>query len=190
VRQAGTHVETGDRRDQVLFLHQNSKVLLECGEVDEADQALERALASYRELNDTYGEVRALALRVQILERRGLIDEAFACAREILSLASRHEYALMSITGRLELGRLHLQTGSVGESLELLREALGQAVLLGDKNAEFLAHYYLWKGYESIGDRDRSRVEREAASYFVRFVDDHSSEADEIRRGSGGQDNA
>jgi tetratricopeptide (TPR) repeat protein len=186
VRQASTHLDSADARHETWVLHQEAKLLMEVGRLDEAEQVLDRALAKYRELADPYGEVRGLILRVGILDRRGEADQAFACAQQALELARRHDYARLVIIARLELGRLRIQSGAGAPGLEDLREALGQAVLLGDKNAEFLAHYRLWKAYESTGDKERARVERETAKYFVRFVDDHSSEADEVRRLLGG----
>ena len=41
--------------------------------------------------------------------------------------------------------------------------------LPGNRNGEFLAHYYLWKTHEALGDTDRAKFELQASRYFVRF---------------------
>jgi hypothetical protein len=58
-------------------------------------------------------------------------------------------------------------------------------VQLGDANAQFFAHYHLWKAHRSMGDNDRAALEFNAAGYFVRFVDEVTAEVDEVKRQSG-----
>ena len=182
VRQATTHLRPEDHKETAWVLHQEAKVLLEAGRPKEAEQVLARALKHYRSLGDTYGEEVALILRVGVMEKLGQTKKAFACAREVLRLSESHGHARLVISGHLELGRLLVKSGRAGKGLDALREGLGQAVLLGDRNAEFLAHYHLWKAHEQLGDQERARFELEAASYFVRFIDDFCPEADEIHR--------
>ncbi len=76
---------------------------------------------------------------------------------------------------------MQVRAGSGGPGLKSLEEGLGQAVLSGDRHAEFVAHHHLWKAHEAGGDRERARFELQAARYFVRFVDEASPDADEVR---------
>jgi hypothetical protein len=46
---------------------------------------------------------------------------------------------------------------------------------------EFYAHHGLWKAYDALGDRERADLEFQAARYYVRFIDEISAEADEVR---------
>jgi tetratricopeptide (TPR) repeat protein len=162
-------------------LHQQASVLLEVERPGEAGEVLDQALAHYRAMNDTYGEAQALVARTQALKRLGRLEDALACARQLTALCEQHGHAKPAVAGYLELGRLLVRSGQAREGLAVLREALGKAILQENRNAQFFAHYYLWKAYEGLGDGDRARFEREAARYFVRFLDEPSPEADEVR---------
>jgi hypothetical protein len=116
-----------------------------------------------------------------VLERAEGAAAAIGGAREVIRRSREHGHARVTVVGLLELGRLQVAAGAVEDGLGALREGLGQAVLLGDRGAEFLAHHHLWKANQCLGDTDRAQCELEAARYFVRFVDDHSAEADEVR---------
>jgi tetratricopeptide (TPR) repeat protein len=175
-----------------LVAHQEAKLLLKGGRHDEASRALDRALAHYRSLGDTYGEGRASVLRVRILERSRGAHEALAAAGELIAFAERHGQAKLALTGQLELGRLLNASGEHDRGLEHLRKALGQAVLMEDRNARLLAHHHLWKAYSAAGDRARAQIELDSARSLIRFVDDVSEEANEIRavKNSGGWSDA
>jgi len=176
VRAASAGPELG-----ALVAHQEAKLLLKAGHTVDASRALDRALSQYRVLGDTYGETRAAVLRVRIVERSGAAGEALDAARQLISFAERHGHAKLALTGQLELGRLLTATGDHERGLEYLRKALGQAVLIEDRNARLLAHHHLWKAYAALGDRARAQVELDSARSLARFVDDMSEEAREIR---------
>jgi tetratricopeptide (TPR) repeat protein len=182
VRRASERLDADDQTAAALVLHQEAKLLLETGGIEEATRVLDRAVGRYRDQKDRYNELRALVLRIGLLEQAGRLDEAFGCAREVIAAAERLGFARLGISGRLELGRLLVKTGALDEGVRVLREGLGQAVLLDDRYTEFLAHYGLWQAHEAAGDRDRARFEREAARYFVRFIDEQSIEAEAVRQ--------
>jgi tetratricopeptide (TPR) repeat protein len=167
--------------ERAWLLHQEAKLLVESGELDEADTVLDRAEEHYRGIGDTYNEGRAMLLRCGLLDKRGSIDAAVECARRLLEQSLRNGHSRLVVSAHLELGRLLIGSGAEGEGLEELNEGLGQAVLLRDRSAEFHAHHSLWKAFERLGDADRAQYERKAAEFFVRFIDDHSPEADEVR---------
>jgi tetratricopeptide (TPR) repeat protein len=181
IRQAATRVDPADRKQRAWVLHQEAKLLLAAGAIGDAERNLRRVLGLYREIRDHEGEARALILELQVLEARGETDAAIECARRVVETAEKHGHAIPKASGLLELGRLLVRAGSVEEGLEALNASLAEAMLLDNKLIEFHVHYNLWKTYETIGDRDRERFEFEAASYFVRFIDESSNEAREIR---------
>jgi len=182
VRQAATHLDLEDLPESAWIRHQEARLLLEAGKLTEAERLIDEAIGHYRAISDPYGEAKALNLRTGLLKKSGDHDAALATAHEALQLAESHQLEGVRLGAQLEKGQLQAETGSVDEGLRTLREALGEAVRLGDRNGEFLAHYYLWKTHEKLGDNDRARFELQAARYFVRFIDDHSPEAEEVRR--------
>lgn len=179
VRQAGFH--TGGPKDEAWVLHQQAKILLEAGRVAEAAKALATALARYRRLGDKYGETQARLLRIAVLEKGGNPAAALDCARRALGWAKRHGHTRLATVALLEQGRLRAGSGKVEAGVKSLRQGLAEATLHGDRAAEFLAHYHLWKVYERLGDADRATFELKTAMHFVQFIDDHSPESDEVR---------
>ena len=182
VRQAATHLNPGDSLESAWIRHQEARLLVESGKLADAEKILNAAIEHYRSQSDPYGEAKALNLRTGLLKKSGEPVAALATAREALRLAEEHQLEGVRLGAQLEMGQLQVETGEVEEGLRTLREGLGDSVRLGNRQGEFLAHYYLWKAHEELGDTDRSRFELQAARYFVRFIDDHSPEADEVRR--------
>jgi tetratricopeptide (TPR) repeat protein len=181
IEQAERHIGKGDDQDDAWVLHQKAKILVECGAIGEAEAYLKRALAAYRRIDDPYGESRALALQVTILEAKGEMSQAVECAVRIIEAAVRQNHTRIEAVMRLELGGLLVASGNPEQGLAELNRGLGISAIHGDQPAQFVAHYKLWKTYEKLGDPQRAKFEREAAMYFVRFTDEHSAESDEVR---------
>ncbi len=174
VEHAATLLPPSDPKLAAWVAHQKARLLVSTGRFVEAEPALLKARASYRAAGDAYGEVKVLLSTTVTREAQGAYEEA-------IRLAETHELVRLALLGRIELGRVLTKKGPVADGLETLRQALGQAIHLGDRNAEFAARYGLWKAHLELGDQDRARFELQAASYCVRFVDEASAEADEIR---------
>jgi tetratricopeptide (TPR) repeat protein len=181
IGQATVRLDPDDPQEAAWVLHQQAKILLDMRREKDADKVLQKALGHYRKLEDSYGEARALILRTRVLEALGKNEEALACIRRVIDSAKAHDHAKLAVSGSLELGRLLIRTGKPQDGLEAVNKGLSGAVLHEDKNAQFFAHYYLWKAHQALGDRERGRFELEAARYFVRFTDEASPEAKELR---------
>ncbi len=186
LRQAETRLGPHDHQQRAWILHQKAKTLVMAGRAEDARQDLAQALVAYRAVSDTHGEGTALLLRVRALEALDEVTSGLEAAEEASRFAVSHDHPQLAVMARLAVGRLQVRTGSGAAGLEALQEGLGQAVLLGDRHAEFLAHHHLWKAYQNLGDGERARFELQAAGYFVRFIDEASPEADEVRRLSEG----
>jgi len=182
VRQAATHLGDESCPESAWVHHQEARLIVESGEFTEADKVLDRAIEHYRAQSDPYGNAQALLLRAGLLQKQGAPAAALDAAREALRLAEQHRLEGVHLGAQLELGYLLVKTGAAAEGLQALSAAQAEAVRLGGRNAEFLAHYYLWKSHQMLGDTDRARFEYQASCYFVRFVDEHSAEADEVRK--------
>ena len=51
----------------------------------------------------------------------------------------------------------------------------------GEHGAQFYAHYYLWRVYVVLGDEERADLEKNAACYYVRYLDEATAQTKEIR---------
>jgi hypothetical protein len=147
-----------------------------------ASSGIDQAIRLYRKLGDADGEARAMVVRLHALEGQGAHAAAVRCGRKAIRVAEEAGHELPAISALLEYGRLLIETGSTDEGVDELRRALAKTVVLGNKHCEFHAHYYLWKAYERTGDLDRMKFEFQAANYFVKFTDDTTAEARELRR--------
>ena len=67
---------------------------------------------------------------------------------------------------------------SINRSLD---EALAIALLKQDHTAQFFAYHARWRARNAEGDTQRARLELGAAEYTMRYVDESSPEAREIR---------
>ena len=179
--QAAARVRPNDHQEAAWVLHGKAKILLDLGRADEAEEVLGDALSHYRARKDSYGEARALILKARILETLGRTKDASASLRKVVKISQDHGHAKLVNAGSLEHGRLLVKTGDAKKGLEVLRQALADAVVRDDRNAQFFAHHYLWKAHEALGEPDRARFELESARYFVSFIDEASPEAEEVR---------
>ncbi len=186
VREASTHAKPDDSESYAYVLHQEAKTLQEAGRPKDADKSLEHALRHYRRLKDSFGETKALILRTNVLKQLDQPRKAMACARNALDLAEKHKHGALAIFAHFELGRLLVSSDKEKEGIEELNRGLAAAVTLNQPAEEFKAHYHLWKAYEAMGDSERSNLEFKAAEYHVKFADEFSPEADEVRRATRG----
>jgi tetratricopeptide (TPR) repeat protein len=182
IRQAATHIRRGDHAQRAWIRHQEGRLLLEAGSLEQASEAIADAIQSYRKGKDVDGEARAMIVEIQVRVARGEIDTALKLARRVIRIAERAGHDLPLVSGRLELGRLLVLKGDAEKGLRELRKALSRAVLLENALLEFHAHYHLWKAHEALGDQDRARLAFQSASHFVRRIDPASPEAREIRK--------
>jgi tetratricopeptide (TPR) repeat protein len=182
IRGAMEHLEPSNHRQQAWVLHQQARLLIATGAPEDAERLLDEATKKYRKLGDTHGETQVSIVRIGALEARDEIDGAISCARRTIRFAAKNGHDLSALSARLELGRLLVRSGASDKGLEELRKALSQAVLLEDRIAEFYAHYHLWKTYELLGQSEPARFEFQVAVSCVRFIDEPTPEANEIRR--------
>lgn len=181
IGQAEKRLEESQLKERGWVLHQKARLLLDAGETGESDKTLKQAVRIYRQRKDSYGEVRAMVLRVAILEAMGDDRRARETARDVIRVSESKQHARGVVYGHLVVGRLLVKDGQLEPGIEQLTQAHIGAVRAKDSNAEFLAHYHLWKAYQAAGDHDRAGVELENARYFVRFVDEHTAAVEEIK---------
>ncbi len=183
LERAARQLDAADHQQRGWVLHKTAGVLCGLGQLERARAELDAALASYRAAQDDYGESRVLGLRVRLHETAGDLGAALRAAREAHEHAAARGYTRLALLRKLQQGRLLVALGDSETGLSELHHALADALTIEDRAAQFFAHYHLWKAHVQLGERDRARIERRAAEYFVQFVDDASEEVLEIRRG-------
>jgi len=181
LERASAHVGPDEHLKRAWILHETARVYESQGKLEEASELIDQALEAYRAAGDRRGEGNAIGAKLKIAEQRGDLRRALELAREGLSLADAHGYEHLSLNRMLDRGRILFAMGDREAGLHVMNEGLARAITLGDKDAQFHAHYQLWKAHEALGDQERARFEEGAARYFVRFVDGVSDAAREVR---------
>jgi tetratricopeptide (TPR) repeat protein len=179
---AELHVDPKEQRQVAWTFHEKGRLLALAGEPEQAEEALTRAIEAYQAVADPYGESKALLARVGALVAAHRFPEALEVAREVLARSERLGHPQLALSARTLIGRSLVASGRVADGLETLSEALAQAMSRKDRHGQFLAHYWLWKAFGAAREMDRAELELESARYFVRFVDEVSPEADEVRK--------
>jgi tetratricopeptide (TPR) repeat protein len=181
LERAESRVDPKDHRQRGWVLHGKAKLLATSGKAEAAAATLGGALRAYRRAGDAYGECTASGIWIRIHRARGDFDAMLRTARRLRRQARNQGYEAIALQRRLDEARATVALGDAARGIVILREVLGEAVSAGIHQLEFHAHFHLWKAYEAAGDRERAGLERQSAQYFVRFVDEVSEEAEEIR---------
>jgi len=175
------HVGKDDHKRRAWVHHSRAATLASMGRFDEARAELDRALAAYRAGNDPYGESRAYGVLVRLLADRGDLAAALEAARRAQQHARAHDHARLLNMRRVDEGRVLLALGQTESAVAALNGALSAALAMQDGESQFHAHYQLWKAYGLLQDQARADLELRASQYYVRFLDETTPEAVEVR---------
>lgn len=181
LERAEKHLKPDGHGERAWVWHLRATTLTTMGQTEEAGAALTRAIAAYRKASDAYGESRALGVRGRILAKQGDARGALHAHREARVHAERHRFTRLKSLRTIDESHAMLLLGESEKGLSLLRTALGEAVTEGDRLAEFYAHHGLWKAYLALDQREQAAFELAAARHYLRFVDEASEEAEEVR---------
>ncbi len=183
-------VPADDRARRAGLSHLRADACFASGRLDEALAATTAALQATPPA-DAGGRAKLLLLKARIAAARGDGGRARRAADTALAAAERSGQVGIVIAARLLRASLETAAGRPARAVPLLEQALAQAISVADKSEQFHAHYHLYKCFEALNDSDRARVELDSARYFVRFVEETSPEAVEIRAlGEKGRPNA
>ncbi len=180
LREAEARYPASDVLGAGLVKHQWAEIRLEEGRGAEALAAVDDAIARYERAANVEHQARARLLRITIFEQMARVQDALNEARAVRSFAQSRGLTQSAAVALLREGRLLFRLGDLGAAESALRNALGEAVILGHRGLEFLAHYHLWRILVQSGDEQRARLEFHAARYYARFVDERTPEAADI----------
>jgi len=178
---AEQHVAQGDHQKMAWVLHERASTLATLGQFVEAEEALDVAIQRYRDAGDAYGECKALGVRVRVRYDQGDLEGALAAGKEGRERAEKSGFERLTTMRSLDEGRCLVGLDRSKEGLGALRRCLSSAIATEDSTIQFYAHFYLWKAYVADSDTPRAELELNNARYFVRFVDETTQEAMEIR---------
>jgi tetratricopeptide (TPR) repeat protein len=184
---AERHVAPDDHQKRAWVCHNRAATLVTMGRFEEAAAEVERAVEAYRAAGDTHGECIALGVLVRLHTDRGDLRAALDAARAAQEHARTHRYERLRVMRRVDEGGILLKCGETQAGIAALADALGAATTAQDEACQFHAHYHLWKAYEALRDPARAAVELHAAQYHVRFLDETTPEAVEVRETMGGR---
>jgi len=182
LREAEVRADRSDAATMAWLHHAHARALVDRGRLKDAESRLDKAVAGYRSVKDTYGEARARLLRVRLAEARNDTASAVRLAQEAREFAARHGHRALAGMALVRRGYLYVHAGKNALAVKTLRTALAEFARLGDPHGRFLAHYWLSVAYDRSGDADRALFEAQSAKHFSGFVDKRSGpEARDVR---------
>lgn len=161
--------------------HQRGCIHLDRGEFDAASSSLAEAVKAYERAGDPHGKGLALITIARLHYRQGSPAKAIGASRRARRHAERRGFERLRVLALVEEGRAHGLAANWEAGAEVLRDALAASLKSTDAVAQFHAHYQLARAHASLGRPELAEVSLNAAKYFVRFVDERSPEADEVR---------
>ena len=174
-------VAPGDHRGRGWILHLRAVIQIELGAFDEAYANLVEAARVYEKARRPYDRALALVTMARLEVERGDAARATRAARRAAAFAALKHFERLHALAAIQEARAHLLGGKADRALAMLTRVLAETIAASDNVIRFYSHFYLSRAYASLGDSLRSHVEFEQARYFVRFVDQASKEASEVR---------
>lgn len=162
---------------------QRAKLLVDSGDYDEALATIEAASEMFERGGDPYNKARGYMLAVRILGEKGEVELAIDRARTGVARANELGDRITEAVLRIELGKLLLRSGDPAAALGEIGRAQGMAIQSRDKNAEFYAHYALWKVHSAMGNEVQAHASRQLALECALNVDDVDAEVEELSEG-------
>ena len=174
-------IEPNDRLERGWVLHLRASIQIDLGAFDEARRDLVEAARVFQKAARPYDRALALVAIARLEVERGDAAIATRAARRAAGFASLKGFARVHALAGIQEARALLLSGTSDRALAVLTRVLSETVASSDNVIRFYSHFYLSKAYANVGDSLRSHVELEQARYFVRFVDQASKEASEVR---------
>jgi tetratricopeptide (TPR) repeat protein len=151
------------------------------GSFEEAGANLDVAARLFERAKRPYDRALALVAKARLEIERGDPKAATRAARRAASFAKLKRFARVQQLAAIQEARAHLLRRDTSSAIKVLNKILAGTVSSADNVVRFYSHYNLSKAYAAAGDPARSQAEFEQAKYFVRFVDQASKEASEVR---------
>jgi transcriptional regulator with XRE-family HTH domain len=174
-------VEPKDARGRGWVLHLRASIQIGLGAFEEAQTNLIAAAEAFRKARRPYDRALALVALARLEVERKRAAAGVRAARRAAAFASTKRFGRVHALACIQEARAHLVAGKPRNALAVLNGVLSRTVASSDDVICFYAHFYLSKVYDRVGDSLRSRVALEQAKHFVKFVDQDSAEAAEVR---------
>jgi len=174
-------IEPGNRLGRGWVLHLRASIQIDLGQFDAARKHLVEAARAYQAAGKPYDRSLALVALARLEVEAGNAAAATRAARRAAQFAASEQFSRVGALAGIQEARAVLLAGTPDRALAILTRVLAETVASSDNVIQFYGHFYLSKAYASSGDPLRSHVELKQAHYFVRFVDQASKEASEVR---------
>jgi len=185
---AAVHLQPGDDRAWGWVHGQRAHCLAQLGEIQGGLEAANKAIEYFVRAADVQHQAKYRLLVARLLHRAGEHEQALSSAKDVLAMAERERYRIMEAEAWLLIGEIEQVRGGASAAQPPVHRAFAIAVDMDDRELRFRCHYRMWKLAEALGQVERARMEREAALYFVTFVETGSPEAAEARECRAGGD--
>jgi tetratricopeptide (TPR) repeat protein len=166
--------------------HHRATNLIDLGQLREAAASVKAARDAYRAARDAWGASKLRATEFKLELTRQDFGAALRVARSAKREAAAQGFARLATLRGIEEGQALFLLKRPQEALRPLAAALSVAEADNDALAQFYAHYWRWRVFDTLRERDRAGLERESARHFSRFMDDVTPEVLAVRTDSKG----
>lgn len=174
-------IERDDRLGRGWVAHLRASIQIDLGQFAAARKNLVNAARVYQSAGKPYDRALALVTLARLEVEAGDAPAAIRGARRAARFAASKRFARVQALAEIQEARALLAAGTPERALTTLTRVLAETVAVSDNVIRFYCHFYLSKAYAVTGDSQRSHAELQQANYFVRFVDQASKEALEVR---------
>lgn len=181
VEGAAVQMESNDLRGRGWVLQLRASIQIDLRAFDQAQTNLAEAARMFQKANRPYDRALALVAIARAEVERGDATSAIRAARRAAEFSSGHGFERVHALASLQEARALLLSDRAQQALAVLTQVLAATVASSDNVIRFYAHFYLSKAFAGTGDSARAQAELEQAKYFVRFVDQASGEASEVK---------
>ena len=182
IERAAVHVPAEAHLQSGWIRHQRALIQIDAGDHHAAALSLKDAERAYTRAGSPHDRGLVLLSFARLGFERGRPQEALVAARRAARYAKRNGFARLHLCAQVDESRALQLHGDFAASRETLRALLASSVAAGDNLLRFYAHFYLWKAELVGGDPARADVELREAGYYLKFVDQSSPEAIEVRQ--------
>lgn len=173
--------EPNDFRGRGWILHLRASIQIDLGAFDEARANLVEAARALQKAKRPYDRSLALVAIARLEVERGDAATARRAARQAAKFASVKRFPRVHALAAIQEARALLLAGKAARARTVLTRVLAAKVATSDNLVRFYAHFYLSKAHASLGETLPSEIELAQAKHFLKFVDQASKEASEVR---------
>ena len=187
---AAKYVRSDAPKQRGWIEHQRARVLMEQREFAAAGKSLSLAVQFHRRAKAPHDEALAMLAITGLEFEKGDAKAALVASRQAERFAAKHKFNRVRLSASVDHARALAAVGSLDAGRTLLRRVLADSKVDEDNRLCFYAHFYLWQNERDSGNAGRAAMELREAAYYLKHVEQNTSEASALRQELAGDTHA